>query len=143
MTRIDFYLLPQDSRQALFQFACRLTEKAWQRGHRVYLHAESAADAEQLQQQLWKFRPASFIPHHLAPAAEADQAIERVSIGHGDAPAGHDDLMINLSRQIPDYFSRFQRVSELVPADPDSRQHSREHFRFYRDRGYPLHTHEL
>ena len=51
--------------------------------------------------------------------------------------------MINLSEEIPAFFSRFTRVAELVDQAPTSRNLARERYRFYRDRGYSLDSHEL
>jgi DNA polymerase-3 subunit chi len=41
------------------------------------------------------------------------------------------------------FFSRFERVAELVSGDADVRQQGRKRYSFYKDRGYPLRTHEI
>ena len=42
------------------------------------------------------------------------------------------------------FFSRFQRLIEIVSADDaDDKQQARERFRYYRDRGYEIRTHDL
>jgi DNA polymerase-3 subunit chi len=64
----------------------------------------------------------------------------------GDAeepPTSHHGVLINLGEDVPVYFSRFERVLEIVPSQDDARASSRARFKFYRDRGYPLETHEL
>ena len=57
--------------------------------------------------------------------------------------AAETDLLINLADEIPMFFSRFQRVVEVVSEDKQSRESGRNRFRFYRDRGYDLRTHQL
>ncbi|RDJ93817.1 DNA polymerase III subunit chi, partial [Lacticaseibacillus rhamnosus] len=41
------------------------------------------------------------------------------------------------------FFSRFQRLVEIVGTDASDRQAARERYRFYRDRGYEIRTHQL
>ena len=66
-----------------------------------------------------------------------------VLIGHADAPEGLNQVLINLDMAVPLFFSRFERVVEIVNQDEIQRQQARERFKFYRDRGYDLHTHNL
>jgi len=139
MTKVDFYILEDTA--ARQQFVCRLAEKAWQQGHRVYIHTADAAQGTQLDGLLWTFRGGSFVPHSLDDAADADRVA--VHIGHGGEPRHHDDVLINLDRAVPLFFSRFQRVAEVVAGDEQERQAGRERFRFYRDRGYPLESHTI
>ena len=67
-----------------------------------------------------------------------------VLIGHdADNDPAETDLLINLADEIPMFFSRFERVAEVVSEDKQSRESGRNRFRFYRDRGYDLRTHQL
>ena len=52
-------------------------------------------------------------------------------------------MLINLGAEIPRVFGRFERVAELVDQRPELLSQSRERFRFYRERGYELKTHQL
>jgi DNA polymerase-3 subunit chi len=142
MTRIDFYILEDSDAAARWRFACRLTEKAYQQGHRIYLHVNSSDDAARLDDLLWTFRGGSFIPHTCGDNHNNDPDA-RVHIGHDDEPVGHDDVLVNLGREVPPFFSRFQRVVELVDGDEEQRRQSRERYRFYRDRGYALENHTI
>ena len=53
------------------------------------------------------------------------------------------DVMINLAPDVPGFFSRYARVAEVIDSDPARREAGRERFRFYRDRGYELKTHNI
>lgn len=141
MTRVDFYILEQAQAEARARFACRLAEKAWQQGNRVYIHTGSAELSRRLDEMLWTFRAGSFVPHALDDATEADSVA--VHIGHGEEPQHHDQVLINLAPDVPLFFSRFERVVEVVDQDAQARQQGRERFRFYRDRGYPLENHSI
>lgn len=141
MTRIDFYILEQQHSEARQRFACRLAEKAWQQGNKVYIHTESAEQSQRLDELLWTFRVDSFVPHSLDDDTTADTA--PVHIGHSGEPQHHDEVLINLAPEVPLFFSRFERVADLVDQHEESRIQGRERFRFYRDRGYPLENHTI
>lgn len=145
MTRVDFYVLEDDAEQAREHFACRLVEKAFRLKHTVYLHAASPAEARRLDGLLWTWSDRSFLPHVLAgPDLHADLAAATpVQIGAGNEPGFEAELMVNLDVAVPLFFSRFDRVAEIVGGSEGERTLARERFRFYRDRGYALETHRI
>jgi DNA polymerase-3 subunit chi len=137
MTRVDFFQI--DAGETILMFTCRLIDKAYRRGHKVYVHAASNDHAVELDELLWAFRQNSFIPHALL-----DSGTEApVHIGHKNDPGAHQDVLINLTGEVPHFFSRFERVTEIVPQDEDMRNRARQNFRFYKDRGYNLNYHDL
>ena len=139
MTQVDFYILPSESDQQRQQFACRLTEKAFKLGHTVYIHSHDADQAAAMDKLLWSFRNSSFIPHALQSQADNEPVI----IGFEKPPEAFSEVMINLSHEVPRFFSRFERVTEVVVSDPAITEATRENYRFYRDRGYPLRNHDM
>ena len=139
MTKVDFYILPSADPLARLDFACKLTDKAWRLGHRVYLHCSDAGQREELGARLWRFRGEAFVPH--GPVEDDPDA--PVALGIGDDPGQHQDLLVNLDLRIPEFFKRFARVAEIVVEDPAIRLAARESFRFYREQGYPLQDHKL
>ena len=141
MTKVDFYLLGTGNNSRAL-FACRLAEKVWRLGHRVYLLAADSPAANQLDELLWTFSQGSFVPHALY-RQEEDADNHPVLIGHAEPPAALSDVLISLSAEVPAWFSRFTRVVEMVGASEDDKARARERFRFYRERGYPLETHNL
>jgi DNA polymerase-3 subunit chi len=66
-----------------------------------------------------------------------------VIVDHVDDPLVHDQVLINLRGDTPGCFSRFQRLVEIVGADDADREAARARYRFYRDRGYNILTHQL
>lgn len=139
MTSIDFYVLSSDQTASRIQFACRLAYKAWSQNRQVYLHCASEAEAEHIDQLLWSFRPDSFLPH----ALHTVQPNEAVVCGWENDPTPHHDLLINLSNDTPEFFSRFNRLAEILIEHDPILAPARERFRFYRKRGYPLQTHQI
>ena len=63
--------------------------------------------------------------------------------GNERATLLHDQVLINLRAEWPPFFSRFQRLVEIVSLDEEDCGSARGRFRFYRDRGYAIQTHDL
>jgi len=143
MTRIDFYILEGNGSADARLVACRVAEKAYLAGHQVYIHAADEREADRLDELLWTFRQGSFVPHQRIDRGTPADALTPIHIGWGGEPEVHDEVLINLAAEVPLFFSRFQRVAEIVPADEQAKQQGRARYKFYRDRGYPLETHTL
>ncbi len=141
MTQVDFYILKDHSTGDRFAMACRLAGKAWQQGHRVYLHTDSEAESRHLDRLLWTLRQDSFIPHCMIE--DADPELNPVLIGHQGEIGDEHDVLLNLATEVPQFFSRFHRVAEFIDHDAGVKQSGRSRYCFYRDRGYQLKTHEI
>lgn len=139
MTRVDFYVLRSPAPADRLPVAVRLAEKALQQGLRVFINAADETQARALDEALWAARPESFLPH--GPAGSDDA--ELIAIGCGQDPGDHGDLLINLELAVPGFFSRFQRVAEVVTQDEASLAALRASWLFYRERGYELNKHDL
>jgi len=117
-------------------------------GQQVYLNSATEADARKLDELLWTFSQGSFIPHRVVSETLEDTPDEPVLIGFqggADSEGASEswDFMINLAAEVPEHFSRYARVAEVVDANPQRREAGRERYRFYRDRGYELKTHKV
>ena len=145
MTRIDFYILPESARppEGAAMTACKLCDKAVAAGNRIYIHAPEADAAQTLDALLWSFRQGGFISHERLGADALKEPLPAVLIGSAEPPASHHSVMINLGVEVPPFFSAFERVLEIVDGDAAQRAQSRERYKFYRDRGYELASHNL
>lgn len=141
MTHIDFYLLGKNSNGGCDHVACRLAEKAFRLGHRVYMYTDDIDACKRLDELLWTFSANSFLPHTLD--LDAGDRDTPVCIGDQEPPTGFADTLISLSKEVPSFFSRFERVAEVVGASDSEKQQARDRYRYYRDRGYELQTHDL
>lgn len=139
MTRVDFYILEDNQRD---QFVCRLAEKIYSQGKTVYIHTEGDEKSREIDQLLWSFREGSFVPHH-CDCDPGEHQTSPVEIGSGELGEHHNEVLINLAAEVPLIFSRFERVAEIIPEGDPDRTSGRERFRFYRDRGYPLQSHNI
>lgn len=144
MTKVDFYIASEPSLEESIKLACRLVEKAWRRQHNIYIHTSNAEMMKTIDDALWSFRPNSFVPHRCEnstiPAAKnSPDIIVACSGEHGE----HHDVLINTTETTPDFFGRFTRIAEIVRGEEQAKAKSRERYKYYRSRGYPLDVHHL
>lgn len=141
--RVDFYVLREEGEAAVGHFVCRLVEKAWRSGHRVYVHMPDDAAVARLDRLMWSYRQDSFLPHepYTAPAPEPAAPVLIGSTPAG--PAHEPEMLVNTGPGLPPFQRRFQRVAEIVSADPAERAAGRQRYRHYRQQDVELHFHEL
>ncbi len=132
MTRIDFYQL-NSGRHRYDQVVCQLCQKAYDSQQLTLLLTHDSQQSQHLDQKLWTFRDDSFLPHD---CEENSNPITPILIHDNPDPRGDRQLLINLSSSVPPYFAQFERVIELVT--DDNKQQAREHYSYYKERGYPL-----
>jgi DNA polymerase-3 subunit chi len=140
MTKIDFYVGKTNNLQARLKLACKLVEKAHLRKLHTYIHTDSPTTSAQLDEMLWTFNDLAFIPHTLVPAQDTTA---QVLIGHDYKPMENCGFLINLSNEIPLFFSRFERLAEILDQEEPVLLAGRKRYQFYRDRGYNLEYHQL
>ena len=140
-SHVDFYVLQSTEPSARLRFACRLAEKAYILSHRIYAHTGTEAGAQSLNDLLWTFRGGSFVPHELVEPGRLPAA--PVTIGYDTNNTGEGDLLINLSKQTPSFYAAFRRVAEIVDRSDGCREAGRQRFRFYRDQGCEMKTHQI
>lgn len=139
--RVDFYLLTSTQDNARWLVACRLLEKAYAKGHRVYVLCNHKQDAEFLDELLWTFKEDSFIPHNLQ--GEGPEPPPPIQIGYEREPRGFNDILLNLANYIPSFYPKFKRVMELVVNAEVEKEQSRLRYKDYRAKGCELHTHQI
>ncbi len=137
MTQIDFYTHAADK----YHTACVLCAKAVERGLRVMVYTPDAAITEKMNKLLWSTPAVGFIPHCRASDSLAQRT--PVIVDHNADTLAHDDILLNLHTGQPLFFSRFHRLIEIVGMEENDRAAARERFRFYRDRGYEIHSHDI
>ena len=140
MTRVTFYLLDQDGPEADY-FACRLAYKAWRGGLPVHIHTSDEKHCQSMDRLLWEWKEDCFLPH--ARAGSDFPPETPVTIGFQAPDSQEHRLLINLDSEVPDFFSDFIRVCEIVIDHPDQKQVSRNKFRTFRQQGITPETHTI
>ena len=140
MTQVSFYTLSEEGLDARILFACRLVDKAWKLGHRVFIQTQSIEQAKRLDDMLWQYQASSFVPHCLLDEKTGDESV----VISPELPDGsHHDVLINLSASTHRSHLDFARVNEIVSADQDSLKQGRVRYRFYKDQGHSPETHKI
>ena len=137
MTRVEFY----SNADSKLEAACRLAARAFQQRARVVIYAPDEGSARDIDKLLWTYQATGFVPHCMASHGIASDTPIVISTRDGEIP--HHQVMVNLHGESPPLFSRFERLIEIVGNDKEDRLLARTRFRFYRDRGYEIHHHDL
>ena len=141
MTQVDFYILDGQAVGDRYQLACRIAEKARRAGRRVLIHTPIAAESSHIDNLFWTLWEQGFVPHGLL--GRDDPGVNPILIGDGSSDTQEHEVLINLATEVPTFFSRFERLIECVDHDETVKAAGRERFRYYREHGYPLNTHNI
>ena len=142
LSRIDFYVVSDSHLNARHLFVCRLAEKIYRLGHKVFIRTSTPSEATELDALMWTFRVGSFLPHSLT-GMDAETPMSPLLIGHQEGPECSADLLINLAPSVPSAFRQYQRVAEIVDQDAAVKEAGRQRYRFYRDQGFTVDTHAV
>jgi DNA polymerase-3 subunit chi len=137
MTSIDFYTHVADR----LEIAARLVAKAFAQHGCVRVLTPDAATTDALDRALWLRPPIAFLPHCRVGSALAGET--PIWVDHLDDHPGPATVLINLLPTPPSFFSRFERLAEIVGVEDADTAAGRERYRYYRERGYELRTHSL
>ena len=137
MTEIDFYTHVASP----LDVARRIVHKALAQHGSARVLTADAESTDSLDRMLWMQPALSFVPHcRLASPQAADTPVIVDDAREHEGPLA---VLINLAAEPPPFFSRFERLAEIVGTDAAATEAGRERYRFYRERGYALRTHNL
>jgi len=137
MTTVDFYFNAHDR----FEVACRLAGKACAQKKKLLIFAPGADTARRIDTLLWAWQSLSFIPHCRAQDPLAAQTPVLITSEASDPP--DCDVLLNLGDECPPFFERYARLLEIVGQDEADRGRGRGRFKYYKERGYAIGTHDL
>lgn len=141
-TRVDFYVLPGSDPRARLVLACRIAEKAYLSGQRVFGWLDDVIALQAFDDVLWTFADRSFVPHEIFSSEQQWQHTP-VLVSCSAQPQAPFDLLLNLGDDVPAAAQQAGRIVELVDADEARRRAGRNRFRHYRDRGLTPETHNI
>lgn len=128
MTNIQFYILASAEVGDRWAYARRLVVQTLMRGKTVHIHTSCAADTRML----------------MAYFLDADSSGgERITIDHKGEPDAGQLVLLNLSAEVPHFFSSFETTLEVVHSEKTTRDLGRERYRYYQERGYPLRHYDI
>ncbi|MEO8013140.1 DNA polymerase III subunit chi [Polaromonas sp.] len=138
MTDIAFHFNAADK----LAYGCRLLRKIYLSGAKVAVTAEPAMLAR-LDELLWTFSAADFVPHCTAAASPATLALTPVVLAASPAGYAQQGILVNLGHALPAGFEGFERLIEVVSLLPEDAQAGRSRWKHYAARGYTLKRHDL
>ena len=138
MTEVAFHFNVPDK----LGYACRLLRKAYAAGAPVGVVGPSETLAA-LDTALWSFSALDFVPHCMASAPAPMLAATPIVLAADCAQLPHAGVLVHLGEAVPPGFERFERLIELVGTDAADRNHARQRWRHYAERGYDIQRHDV
>lgn len=140
MPRADFYLIdkPRFREQPLL-LVCELAKRAYAAQQPTMILTRDFEQAEAIDELLWAFDDDAFIPHQLA--GDDDDANTAVLIVPPGIDAANRPMVINLRETCPT--GHYERVLEVVAADPAEREGSRTRWGEYKRLGVEVAKHDM
>ena len=140
MARADFYLIGKPRfREEPLRLVCELARRAHDTGKFTLVLARDRGQAEALDDLLWAFDDDAYVPHQIAGDEEDELTPVLIATPEMDVPMR--PLVINLRDAVVE--GSFERVLEVVPADPAAREPLRERWKAYKARGIELNKHDM
>jgi DNA polymerase III subunit chi len=139
---INFYVLPTESSQERYLFACKLIEKAYRSGVFAYVLTDSLEQSQLIDDLLWTFRAGSFIPHQIY-TGEVFSIENTVLIGSSSPLEHWQSSVINLSSQCPQNFQQVERILEILDNSEETKTVGRNRYRQYQQAGIEIATHKM
>ena len=137
MTTIDFYTHCANR----FEVASKVVAKAWAQHGSVRVLTAGEAGTVEFGRFLWLWPATGFLPHcRLGSPLAAETPI---LVDHALDHEGPAAVLVNLHAAPPPFFSRFERLVEIVGIDEDDAATGRERWKFYKARGYEVRSHNL
>lgn len=137
MTQVFFYHGAADKIAA----ACALLSGAYAKKKPMLVYAVDQAIASSIDRMLWTHSALSFVPHCRADSPLAAET--PILITDKLDSIAQDERLMNLSREIPPGFSRFESLIEVVGQEEDDRSAARDRVKFYKERGYEVRYFDL
>ena len=142
MPDVSFYILPSESLQDRYLFACKLIEKAYRSGHYCYVLTDNAEQSQKIDDLLWTFRAGSFIPHQIY-IGELPAIDTVILIGSLPPPTNWQKIVINLSSACPQASGKAARILEILDNSEASKTAGRDRYRQYQQSGLIITTHKI
>jgi DNA polymerase-3 subunit chi len=133
--RVDFYILKK-TRQDAYLYLARLVEKVYSLNKTVLILTDCAEEASYIDDLLWQYQDASFLPHDIVVSAQ--DVASPISISEGITIAA--DVLVNLTGSLPQKIADYPRVIELVYEAANLTELSRQKYRQYQNLKFQIQT---
>ena len=135
MAKVSFYLF-EKSPERQVDSTCRLCRKILRQPERIWLLCADPALQQELDEKLWNFDPASFIPHGI------DQPDATVCIS-AQLPEQSGWIIFNFNPEALEPDAKFSHIIEIIENNEPTKQLGREKYKQYRRFGIQPNTFKL
>jgi DNA polymerase-3 subunit chi len=141
MTHISFFHGANDRLHAAAQWVAEAHRKSTS----VLIYTPREEHAEMLDRLLWTQTALGFTPHCRANASLAAETpvLIATQLDNGPTIPSDERALLNLSDNIPEGFERFSHIVEIISSSDEVRLPGRDRFRFYRERGCSIESHDI
>ena len=141
MTEVAFHFNLADK----LAYGCRLLRKIYERGGKAVVLGEPE-QVGRMDHLLWTFSAGDFLAHCRGDASadmlDASPIVLTEQLGSLRLDLRQTAVLVNLSRELPAGFEKFERLFELVEQNEDDALPARQRWKFYKDRGYAIERHD-
>jgi DNA polymerase-3 subunit chi len=137
MTEVTFYTNVTNQ----IHLISKLLHKAQTTRRKLHISVQDEGHRQSITSDIYRIDPTSFFGIN-PPASESMHDLTSAIISH-TRNYFHKDIIVNLTLEVPDNFSSFKRLIEIVQQDKQHVELARARYRWYKDRGYSITTHKL
>src|SRR5580704_16339169 len=113
--RVDFFVLSGTEERSRFKFGCRIAERAYLAGERVFVWLDEPHALERFDELLWTFADRAFVPHEIFQN-EAQWEDTPVLVSCDIQPQQPFGVLINLGSTIPASAAHAASIAEVIDA---------------------------
>lgn len=137
MTQVFFYHGASDRIAA----ACALLGGAYAKRKPMLVFTREPQVASGVDRMLWTHPALGFVPHCAIDSPLAAETPILIADRLEQVP--QQERLMNLSREIPPGYERFENLIEVVGQDEEDRLAARERVRFYKEQGHEVRYFDL
>ncbi|MBN9371486.1 MAG: hypothetical protein ABS53_06210 [Hydrogenophaga sp. SCN 70-13] len=123
-------------------YVCRLLRKAYLKGARVTVLAPGD-QIDALDRGLWLLAQGEFVPHCVQADPEPTRRHSPIHLLERPDQRAPTQVLVNLGEAVPDDYTRFERVIEVVGLNDEDRASARQRWRRYQADGIEPQRHDL
>ena len=138
MTEVTFHFNAPDK----LTYVARLVRKALKSGAQIAVKCENDR-INLLDDHLWLLAPTEFLPHSVVSSERHIVSASPVLLCKFCLDAPHRQVVVNTSSEVPEGFSQFDRLIEVVTDEDEDKRVARGRWKYYADRGYVLNRYDI
>jgi DNA polymerase III subunit chi len=134
---LEFHVLDSSQDALWLRYICALAQHHLGLNQRVVIVCDDAATLNRVDEYLWTFEEASFLPHEQLSPSQTTAPIGVIGLSHKPIAT---DILIHLGREALTEIQTAAVVVDVIDAEPSRRDAGRARFSAYRKLGLAAKT---